>query len=46
LVVCGAGEWGQAVLMASQLKPDLIVLDFAMPMLIEEDRSYAWRQED
>jgi DNA-binding NarL/FixJ family response regulator len=33
-VVCGEAANGrQAVLMASQLKPDLIVLDFAMPML-------------
>jgi CheY-like chemotaxis protein len=33
-VVCGEAANGRrAVLMASQLKPDLIVLDFAMPMI-------------
>ncbi len=33
-VVCGEGANGrQAVLMASQLKPDAIVLDFVMPMV-------------
>ena len=33
-IVCGEATNGQqAVLMASQLKPDLIVLDFLMPML-------------
>jgi DNA-binding NarL/FixJ family response regulator len=33
-VVCGEAANGrQAVLMASQLKPDVIVLDFVMPML-------------
>jgi DNA-binding NarL/FixJ family response regulator len=32
--LCGEAANGrQAVLMASQLKPDVIVLDFAMPML-------------
>ena len=32
--VCGAATNGrQAVLLASQCKPDLIILDFAMPML-------------
>jgi len=33
-VVCGEAANGrQAVLMANELKPDVIVLDFAMPML-------------
>jgi hypothetical protein len=38
-VVCGEAANGrQAVLMASQLKPDLIVLDFAMPCSMEFKR--------